>query len=168
MEKPLVNEKFLLKKMPGKGGWTYADLPQVTTGKNVPFGWVRVKGTIDGIVIEKYNLMPYGQGKLFLPVRAEIRKKIKKEAGDYVHVVLYPDNEPTIIPEEMKLALEDEPEALEFFHSLKENEKQRFIKWINAAKTEETIIERIAHAVNCLVKGLKSPHKPQITTGTGD
>ena len=78
MEKPLVNQKYLLKKIPGKSGWTYADLPQVIPDSNAPFGWVKVKGTIDGIEIKKYHLMPYGNGKLFLPVKAEIRKKNKK------------------------------------------------------------------------------------------
>lgn len=39
-----------------------------------------------------------GNGKLFLPVKAEIRKKIKKAEGDKVHVILYPDNEPLEVP----------------------------------------------------------------------
>lgn len=82
LEKPLVNQKFLLKKIPGKGGWTYADLPGIAQNKNAPFGWVKVRGTIDGFEIRKYHLMPYGEGKLFLPVKAEIRKKIKKQEGD--------------------------------------------------------------------------------------
>ncbi len=40
-----------------------------------------------------------GDGKMFLPVKAEIRKKIKKEAGDWVHVLLYTDNEPLEVPQ---------------------------------------------------------------------
>lgn len=47
--------------------------------------------------------MPYGKDKLFLPVRTEIRKRIKKEAGDYVHVILYPDTYPTEVPDEKQL-----------------------------------------------------------------
>jgi uncharacterized protein YdeI (YjbR/CyaY-like superfamily) len=27
-EKPLVNKKYLLEKYPGKGGWTYAAIPE--------------------------------------------------------------------------------------------------------------------------------------------
>ena len=61
--------------------------------KSKPFGWVKVKGTIDGVPFNKYHLMPMGNGKLFLPVKSEIRKKIKKVAGDSVHVILYPDHE---------------------------------------------------------------------------
>src|SRR5690349_21153929 len=106
MEKPLVNKKYLLKKFQGKGGWTFAELPEVTKSKNNSFGWVKVRGTIDGFEIRKYHLMPIGNGKLFLPVKAEIRKAIKKEAGDRVHVILYPDNEPLEVPDEMLLCLQ--------------------------------------------------------------
>lgn len=152
MQKPLVNQKFLLKKMPGKGGWTYADLPQVAQNKNAPFGWVKVKGTIDGIEINKYHLMPYGEGKLFLPVKAEIRKKIKKQAGDYVHVILYQDDEPVEAPAEMLECLKDEPKAHVFFNSLSDGERQNYIKWIYAAKQGETKVQRMADAINRLTR----------------
>jgi hypothetical protein len=38
MEKPLVNKKFLLKKFPGKGGWTFVELPEVTKSKSNSVG----------------------------------------------------------------------------------------------------------------------------------
>ncbi len=87
--KPLVNRKYLLEKYPGKGGWTYAAIPEVKPNKEKPFGWVKVSGTIDGYEIKDYHLMPMGNGDLFLPVKASIRKKINKHMGDFVHVVLY-------------------------------------------------------------------------------
>ncbi len=59
--------------------------------------------------------MPIGNEMLGLSVRAEIRKKIKKEAGDYVHVILYLDDEPLEIPEELLVCLLGEPEAWRFF-----------------------------------------------------
>ncbi len=155
MEQPLVNDTFLLKKIAGKGGWTYADLPQVAPDKSAPFGWLKVKGTIDGFQINKYHLMPFGEGKLFLPVKAEIRKTIKKSEGDYIHVILYLDNEPTEVPEEMLLCLQEEPAAQHFFNSLTDEEKNNYIKWIYSAKTEETKVERLADTINRLLKGLK-------------
>jgi len=93
-EKPLVNKKYLLEKFPGKGGWTFAAIPEIMPDKNAPFSWVKVKGSIDGVEIDKYHLMPSGKGTLFLSVKADIRKKINKQAGDYVHVILELDNEP--------------------------------------------------------------------------
>ena len=99
--------------------------------------------------------MPMGKGKLFLPVKAEIRKKIKKEAGDKVHVILYPDNEPLKIPKEMLLCLQDEPKALTFFNSLSESEQNYYIQWIYSAKKDETKVERLANTIDKLLQGLK-------------
>lgn len=153
--KPLVNKKYLLEKFPGKGGWTFARIPEILQDKKAHFGWVKVRGAIDGVEIRKYHLMPMGNGKLFLPVKAEIRKKIKKAEGDYVHVILYPDNEPLEIPEEMLLCIQEEPEALKFFNSLSESEQKYYIQWIYSAKKEETKIDRLANCINRLLKGMK-------------
>jgi len=154
-EKPLVDKIYLLEKIPGKGGWTYAALPEILPDKNAPFGWVKVKGSIDGFEIKKYHLMPLGEGQLFLPVKAEIRKKIKKQAGDYVHVILYPDNEPLEVPNELLLCLQDDPEALRFFNSLNKNEQHSYVKWIYAAKTDQTKVDRIAQTLIRLSKHQK-------------
>ena len=153
--KPLVNKKYLLEKYPGKGGWTYARIPQIAPEKNNPFGWVKVKGTIDGYEIKQYHLMPMGNGNLFLPVKADIRKKIKKQEGDKVHVILYPDNDPLIIPDEMLLCLEDEPAAQRFFNSLSESEKKYYVNWIYDAKRFETKVRRLTKAIDRLAKGEK-------------
>ncbi len=155
MIEPIVNDTFQLQKYPGKGGWTYAYLPMVPPNKNAPFGWVKVKGTIDGYDIKKYNLMPAGDGKLFLPVKAEIRKTIKKKEGDFVNIVLYLDDEPIEIPEEMLFCLQCEPEAYSFYNSLSENEQINYIKWIYSAKTEETKVERLSKTVGRLQQRLK-------------
>jgi hypothetical protein len=155
MEKPLVNKDYLLEKTPGKGGWTYTIITEILPDKKSPFGWVKVKGSIDGFEIGKYHLMPSGEGTLMLFVKSEIRKKIKKEAGDYVHIILYPDNEPLEVPEELLLCLQDDAEALQFFDSLKENEQHNYVKWIYSAKTEQTKVERIAKALVRLSKRQK-------------
>ena len=155
MEKPLVDKICLLEKFPGKGGWTYSSLPEVLPDKHAPFGWVKVKGSIDGFEIKKYHLMPFGNGELFLPVKAEIRKKIKKQAGDSIHVILYPDNEPLEVPDELLLCLQDAPEALQFFNSLNESEQHNYIKWIYSAKTDQTKVDRIAKALTMLSKQQK-------------
>lgn len=151
-EKPLVNKKFILEKYQGRGGWTYARLPDIRPDKKAPFGWRKVRGTIDRFEIRRYHLMPMGDGNLFLPVKAEIRKAIKKQEGDYVHIVLFPDNEPMEVSEEMLLCLKDEPKALAFFNSLTESEQKYYINWIYSAKKEETKIDRLAKSINRLLK----------------
>lgn len=153
-DKPIVDAEFLLERFPGKGGWTYARIPQVIKEKDAPFGWVKVKGFIDTYEIKSYNLMPFGNGKLFLPVKAEIRKKIKKEEGDYVRVVLYKDNTPYAIPEELKILLEEE-NVYQKFLKHKKWERKMCADWRFSAKREETKKERIIKTVYRLIKGEK-------------
>ena len=153
--KALVNSKFRLEKFHGKGGWTYVRIPKILKNKKKPFGWVKVRGTIDDYEIRKYHLMPMGNGNLFLPVKLEIRKEIKKTEGDYVHITLYPDEEPLELPKEMLLCLQDEPTALKFFKSLSENEQKYYVQWIYSARKEETRVDRLAKTINRLSKGLK-------------
>jgi len=158
MEKeiPLVNKKFLLKKFPGKGGWTYAEVPEIPQNKKTPFGWVKVKGRIDEHELSQYKLMPMGNGKLFLPIKAAIRKKIGKEEGDNVHVILYSDESIIEIPEEILQCFENEPkEVYETFLSFTEGEQKAYLDWIYKAKREETKVERIVKMIERVQKGKK-------------
>ncbi|ULQ51904.1 YdeI/OmpD-associated family protein [Flavihumibacter fluvii] len=153
MSEPLLHKKVLLEKFPGKGGWTYARLPEIAADKHAHFGWVRVNGTVDGVALKHYNLMPMGKGQLFLPVKAAIRKQIKKEAGDYVEVILYADTEIIQVPENFRLCLEDEPGALAHFQALADEEKRRLLKWLEAPLSDEARIERMARAISRLAEG---------------
>ncbi len=154
-EHTLVNQAYMLEKFPGKGGWTFARLPEILPDKNAPFGWVRVYGTIDNIAIKGYHLMPMGNGQLFLPIKAAIRKQLGKSSGDQVHVILYRDNLPTEIPEELMQCFHDEPGSYEAFNSLTESEKKANIENIYAAKSETTKANRIVALMKMLGEKLK-------------
>jgi hypothetical protein len=152
---PIVNNTYLLEKYPGKGGWTYAAIPEVLQDKKSPFGWVRVKGSIDDFEIKNHKLMPMGNGKVFLPVKASIRKKIGKEEGDYVRVVLFSDNSPTEIPEELLDCLKEDLVSYRTFLNYTDGQQKEFIDWIYSAKTDQTKVDRIAETLKMLAKQQK-------------
>jgi hypothetical protein len=144
------------RNFPGRGGWTYAAIPEVLQNKHIPFGWVKVNGTIDDFELNKYKLMPMGNGSLFLPVKAEIRKIIKKQAGDYVRVLLYADESPLKVPDEIIECFKNEPNAAyENFQNFTEGEQKTYLDWIISAKTDETKADRIIRMMDRLQKKLE-------------
>jgi hypothetical protein len=154
--KPAVDKLYRLKKFPGKGGWTYIVISEILPDKRAKFGWVKVKGSIDSFKLKDYKLMPMANGKLFLPVRAEIRKAIKKEEGDSVHVVLYYDNSKYVIPTEIWECFQLEPEHIyNTFVNFTDNQQKSYIDWVYAAKRSETRAERIAIMMERVARGKK-------------
>ena len=141
-EKPLVDKKYIMQRMSGKGGWSYIEIKEISPDHKAHFGMVRVKGSIDSYELKQYNLMPMGNGNLFLPVKAEIRKKIKKEAGDV---------SPLVIPQGLIDCMQEYPEALKFYNKLTESEKKQYLNWVYSAKHEDTKAERIVKMIDRLM-----------------
>ena len=153
----LIEGTFILEKMPGKGGWTFIKLPAVSADYKGKWGTVKVSGSIDDYKLGSIGLMPIKNGGLFLPVKAEIRKSIGKQEGDWVKIVFYPD-EPSIpiaTPEDLLLCLQDEPDAYQTYLSYTQAEQEAFLNWIAEASHDDARVQRIVRTIDMLLNKQK-------------
>lgn len=137
-----------------KTGWMYITIPadiaqELKPGNKKTF---RVKGKLDQHPISAVALMPMGDGSFIMAINASMRKGTGKKKGAMLKVQLAPDTKPIAIPPGFMEALNDEPEAKAFFDTLKLSQRNYFINWVGAVKTDAAIAKKISIVVSALLR----------------
>jgi len=154
---PMIRFNTLIQQfqeMGEKTGWSYIRIPaalaqQLKPGNKRSF---RVKGKLDDHVIGGVALLPMGEGDFILALKADIRKKLRKQKGDKLAVQLEVDTKKIEPPKDLLDCLADEPKALEYFKTLPKSHQNYFGNWIKSAKTAPTRAGRIARVVDAMLK----------------
>lgn len=140
----------------GVGTWTYLNIPLQVSSTFGSKGQVRVKGKVDGCPFRS-TALPMGDGSHYLVVGKDLRDQIMKSAGDWVKVTLELDLEErqTVIPDDLRQALENQPDAMFGFEKLSYSQQKLYVDWILYAKQEATRRNRIEKALSLLAQGKK-------------
>lgn len=151
----MIRFSATIKKFADKGektGWSYIEITtdqaeQLKPGTKISF---LVKGKLDNISIKSVSLLPMGGGNFIIPLKGDLRKKLRKNEGAMLAVQLEADEVPYQINAEFLDCLNDLPEAAANFSKLPHSHQKYFSKWIESAKTDATKAKRIAQATEAM------------------
>lgn len=117
-------------------------------------GHVKVKALFDHTATYRGSLANMGSGCHILIVTQEIRALINKSFGETVEVEIVEDVEPRLVtvPDDVKNAFIEMPDAALIFEKLSYSHKREYIMWIDSAKKSETRTTRIVKMLNRLLE----------------
>ena len=120
-------------------------------------GQVKVKAVFDGKVEYRGSLVKMGFPCHVLGITKEIRQKLGKTLGDSINVEIEQDTEvrEVIVPEDVKLLLDQHMEVKKYFDSLSYSDRKEYIRWIDTAQKEETRARRIGMFIEKINNGKK-------------
>ena len=154
----MVSFQVLIERFKDKGeksGWTYIYVPESLALQIKPDCRTsyRVKGFFDALPFEGVAVVPMGEGDYIIPLKAELRRKLRKKEGDLLKVSLEEDKDFKIpMPADLEECLNEQPHFMENFMKQPKSHQNYYFNWINSAKTEPTRAKRIAMTVNAMDK----------------
>ncbi|MBK8340900.1 MAG: DUF1905 domain-containing protein [Flavobacteriales bacterium] len=135
-----------MEKMEGRFAWSYLEFPHDVEKLFGRRGMVRVKGTINGVAVDR-ALMPTKSGYHIIILGGDIRRAAKlKKAGDLAQVEVWLNTEPTKLelPEELAETLDFLPEMKVAWDRLNPGMQRSMCYWVGSAKTVATRAKRVA------------------------
>ncbi|CAM3357419.1 Bacteriocin-protection, YdeI or OmpD-Associated [Flavobacterium longum] len=146
---PIFNDHIKLEKGEAKGAWTFVTMPVMPHLPKKKNSTVKVRGFIDDYELKDIHIWAMKKGT-FLAVKTEIRKVIKKEAGDTVKLELFLDEPESANEDDFMACLQEEPTLLARFKKLPKAKQKEMTDWIFSAKTEDEKVNRMAKAMEKL------------------
>ncbi len=164
----MVHFKAVIEKFGQQGektGWTYFLIPfdiaeKINKGIKKSY---RVKGFLDELEISGVAIIPMGEGNFIMPLKAELRKQIRKKQNDMLDVRLTLDKTEYQLNEDMINCLKDEQEAYDYFMTFPRSHQNYYSKWVESAKTDVTRAKRIAHVIKAMY--LKQTYAEMLRSG---
>jgi hypothetical protein len=115
---------------------------------------VAVKGTLNGFPFRS-TLFPEGDGRHYLYVNKGMREGAHAQTREIVRVELEMDSIPreVEVPEDLMIALAQNPVAEARFDKLAPSHKKEYVDWIESAKKPETRASRVEKAIPLILGG---------------
>lgn len=138
----------------GVGTWTFLSIPPEVSQTFNTKGQVKVKGEINGYPFRS-TALPMGDGTHYLVVGKDIRDHIHAAQGNSVKVLLEVDTAERhiAIPQELRQALDRQPQAAVAFEKMTYSHQKEWVNWIMSAKQAETRQRRIEKAIPLISQG---------------
>lgn len=138
------------------GGGAFVEVPfdvEQAFGSKKP----KVKALIEGVPY-RGTLVRMGMEGYLLLVLKSVREQIGKTFGDEIKVTVEADAEERVVtvPAELKRAFRSDKEAKAIFEKLTYTHRREYVNWINEAKKEETLRNRIVKTIEMLKEGKKA------------
>lgn len=139
-------------------GWTILHMPEAASLELPSRGAVMVEGTINDHDF-RHPLEPDGRKGHWMPIDTSLAKSAAIGSGDKVVVQLsatkdWPD---PVLPNDIKVALESDPQAHDLWYSCTPMARWEWIRWIQATANPDTRAKHIITGISKLKGGHRRP-----------